>query len=113
MSARVRALVNVERPVVIIVDDAVTPAEEYLEIEFETHAEAHTAVERFNEMLRNAKGVTFLRRDRGEVNPFIGANATWRQIGNIVSHVFRVVEAIAAVAARATFAGSDVSGPSA
>jgi hypothetical protein len=22
------------------------------------------------------------------VNPFIGANATWRQIGNIVSHVF-------------------------
>jgi hypothetical protein len=59
MSARVRALVNVERPVIIIVDDTVTPAKEYLEIEFESQDEANAAVERFNEILRNAKGVTF------------------------------------------------------
>jgi hypothetical protein len=45
MSARIRALVNVERPVIIIVDDTVTPAEEYLEIEFETQADASAAVE--------------------------------------------------------------------
>ena len=59
MAARIRALVNVERPVIIIVDDAATPAEEYLEIEFETQDEASAAVERFNEILRSAKGVTF------------------------------------------------------
>jgi hypothetical protein len=59
MAARIRALVNVDRPVIIIVDDTVTPAQEYLEIEFETQVEANAAVERFNEILRNAKGVTF------------------------------------------------------
>jgi hypothetical protein len=59
MAARIRALVNVERPVIIIVDDAATPAEEYLEIEFETHAEAHAAVEKLNEILRSAKEVAF------------------------------------------------------
>ena len=50
---------NVERPVIIILDDTVTPAKEYLEIEFETQDEANAAVERVNELLRNAKGVTF------------------------------------------------------
>ena len=50
MSARVRALVNVERPSSSIVDDTVTPAEEYLEIEFESQDEANVAVERFNEI---------------------------------------------------------------
>ena len=59
MSARVRALVTVERPVIIIVDDTVTPAAEYLEIEFETHAEANAAVKQLNQILKNAKGVTF------------------------------------------------------
>jgi hypothetical protein len=59
MSARIRALVNVERPVVIIVDDTATPAKEYLEIELETQDEANAAVERFNEILRDAKGVMF------------------------------------------------------
>jgi hypothetical protein len=59
MSARIRALVNVERPVVIIVDDTATTAKEYLEIELETQDEANAAVERFNEILRDAKGVMF------------------------------------------------------
>ena len=43
MSARVRALVSVERPVVIIVDDAVSPSEEYVELEFETQEDANAA----------------------------------------------------------------------
>ena len=59
MSSRIRALVNVERPVVIIVDDTVTPAEAYLEIEFETQADASAAVEQFNQILKTAKGVMF------------------------------------------------------
>lgn len=43
-------------------DDTVTPAEEYLEIEFETHVEANAAVEQLNQILKTAKGITFKAR---------------------------------------------------
>ena len=75
MSSRIRALVNVERPVVIIVDDTVTPAEEYLEIEFETHAEANAAVEQLNQILKTAKGITVQGEIRGRPAPEAAAPA--------------------------------------
>jgi hypothetical protein len=68
MSARVRALVSVERPVVIIVDDAVSPSEEYVELEFETQEDANAAAEPLNEILKKAKAIAFKRRDRGEAH---------------------------------------------
>jgi hypothetical protein len=67
MSARVRALVSVEKPIIIIVDDAVSPSEEYLELEFETQEDAYAAAGQLNEVLKSAKGIT-LRRDRGEAH---------------------------------------------
>jgi hypothetical protein len=59
MSARVRALVSVEKPIVIIVDDAVSSSDEYLEIEFETQDEANAALEPLNEILKKAKAIAF------------------------------------------------------
>jgi hypothetical protein len=59
MSARVRALVSVEKAVVIIVDDAVSPSEEYVELEFATQEDANAASAQLNEILKTAKGVTF------------------------------------------------------
>ena len=59
MSARVRAPVSVEKPVVIIVDDAVSPSEEYVELEFATQEDGYAAVGQLNEILKTAKGVTF------------------------------------------------------
>jgi hypothetical protein len=59
MSARVRALVSVEKPVVIIVDDAVSPSEEYVELEFATQEDANAASAQLNEILKTAKGGTF------------------------------------------------------
>ena len=59
MSARVRALVSVERPVVIIVDDAVSPSEEYVELEFETQEGANAAAGQLNEILKKAQAITF------------------------------------------------------
>jgi hypothetical protein len=57
MPARVRALVSVERPVVIIVDDAVSPSEEYVELEFETQEDANAAAGLLNEILKKAKAI--------------------------------------------------------
>jgi hypothetical protein len=59
MSARVRALVSVEKPIVIIVDDAVSPSDEYFELEFETQDDANAAIEPLNEILKKAKAITF------------------------------------------------------
>jgi hypothetical protein len=57
MSARVRPLASVERPVVIIVDDAVSPSEEYVELEFETQEDANAAAGLLNEILKKAKAI--------------------------------------------------------
>jgi hypothetical protein len=60
MSGTVKALVNLEKPVIRICayDDRSTP-EEYAEIQFETQADATAAVEQFNEILKKATGVVF------------------------------------------------------
>jgi hypothetical protein len=62
MSARVRALMSVEKPIVIIVDDAVSPSDEYLELEFATQDDANAAIEPLNEILKKAKAITFKAR---------------------------------------------------
>jgi hypothetical protein len=62
MSGTVKALVSADKPLIRICayDDVSTP-EEYAEIQFETQADANAAVEQFNEILKKATGVVFMK----------------------------------------------------
>jgi hypothetical protein len=62
----VKALVNVDKPLIIICAVDASP-DEYAEIEFETQEDANAAVEGLNQILKSAKGITF-RRERGEAH---------------------------------------------
>ena len=56
-------MVSADKPLIrICAFNDFSSTEEYAEIEFETQDEANAAVEQLNEILRNAKGVTFKAR---------------------------------------------------
>jgi hypothetical protein len=58
----VSALVNTERPIVMIYDPDQGRSEEYAEIEFKTQADANAAVTHLNTLFRTATRITFKRQ---------------------------------------------------
>jgi RNA recognition motif-containing protein len=55
----VNALVNAERPIIMIYDPDQGRAEEYAEIEFKTQADANAAVTQLNAIFKTATRITF------------------------------------------------------
>jgi len=58
----VSALVNTERPIVMIYDPDQGRPEEYAEIEFKTQTDANAAVTHLNALFRTATRITFKRQ---------------------------------------------------
>jgi hypothetical protein len=59
--SKVTALVSADKPLIRIYGDE----GEYAEIQFESQYDANAAVERLNEILQTARGITFVKRPSG------------------------------------------------